>query len=39
MKTDLISRRGAHLKIESENWKRLTDVVGLILMGTPEEVS
>jgi DNA-binding PadR family transcriptional regulator len=29
----------AHLKTETENWKRLTDVVGLILKGTVEAIS
>ena len=29
----------AHLKAETENWKRLTDVVGLILKGTLEGLS
>jgi PadR family transcriptional regulator, regulatory protein PadR len=29
----------AHLKAETENWSRLTDVVGLILKGTLEGLS
>jgi transcriptional regulator len=29
----------AHLKAETENWSRLTDVVGLILKGTLEGIS
>jgi transcriptional regulator len=29
----------ANLKVETENWKRLTDVVGLILKGTLEGLS
>jgi PadR family transcriptional regulator PadR len=29
----------AHLKDETENWNRLTDVVGLILKGTLEGIS
>ena len=29
----------AHLKAETENWSRLTDVVGLILKGTLEGTS
>jgi PadR family transcriptional regulator, regulatory protein PadR len=29
----------AHLKAETENWNRLTDVVGLILKGTLEGIS
>ena len=35
-----IKDRGqAHLKTETENWKRFTDVVGLILKGTLEGIS
>ena len=33
---ELTTRGRAHLKSETENWKRLTDVVGLILKGTAE---
>jgi DNA-binding PadR family transcriptional regulator len=29
----------AHLKAETENWKRLTGMVGLILKGTVEGIS
>jgi PadR family transcriptional regulator, regulatory protein PadR len=36
---ELTARGAAYLKTESENWKRLTDVVGLILKGTVEGVS
>ena len=36
---DLTAKGRAHLKAETENWKRLTDVVGLILKGTVEGVS
>jgi len=36
---ELTTRGHAHLKTETENWKRLTDVVGLILKGTLEGVS
>jgi PadR family transcriptional regulator, regulatory protein PadR len=35
----LTAKGRAHLKTETENWKRLTDVVGLILKGTLEGVS
>jgi len=33
---ELTARGREHLRIESENWTRLTDVVGLILKGTLE---
>jgi PadR family transcriptional regulator PadR len=33
---ELTARGRAHLKSETESWTRLTDVVGLILMGTLE---
>ena len=36
---ELTSRGRAYLKTETENWKRLTDVVGLILKGTLEGLS
>ena len=36
---ELTARGRAHLKDETENWKRLTDVVGLILKGTVEGIS
>src|ERR1700719_67268 len=36
---ELTARGRAHLKAETENWKRLTDVVGLILKGTLEGLS
>src|ERR1700756_40957 len=36
---ELTARGRAHLKTETENWKRLTDVVGLILKGTLEGLS
>ena len=36
---ELTTRGRAHLREETENWKRLTDVVGLILKGTLEGVS
>jgi transcriptional regulator len=36
---ELTARGRAYLKDETENWKRLTDVVGLILKGTLEGVS
>jgi PadR family transcriptional regulator PadR len=29
----------AYLKSETENWERLTDIVGLILKGTLQEIS
>ena len=36
---ELTARGRAHLKTETENWTRLTDVVGLILKGTLEGIS
>lgn len=36
---ELTGRGRAYLKAETENWKRLTDVVGLILKGTVEGIS
>jgi PadR family transcriptional regulator, regulatory protein PadR len=36
---ELTSKGRAHLKTETENWNRLTDVVGLILKGTLKGVS
>jgi transcriptional regulator len=36
---ELTARGRAYLKAETENWKRLTDVVGLILKGTLEGIS
>jgi DNA-binding PadR family transcriptional regulator len=36
---ELTSRGRAYLKDETENWKRLIDVVGLILKGTVEGIS
>src|ERR1700689_3790350 len=36
---ELTARGRAHLKTETENWNRLTDVVGLILKGTLEGLS
>src|ERR1700760_4194171 len=36
---ELTGKGRAQLKTETENWKRLTDVVGLILKGTLEGVS
>ena len=36
---ELTARGRAYLKDETENWKRLTDVVSLILKGTLEGVS
>jgi len=36
---ELTARGRGHLRDETENWKRLTDVVGLILKGTVEGVS
>ena len=36
---ELTARGRAYLRDETENWKRLTDVVGLILKGTVERVS
>jgi transcriptional regulator len=35
----LTTRGRAHLKAETDNWKRLIDVVGLILKGTVEGIS
>lgn len=36
---ELTAKGRAYLKTETENWKRLTDVVGLILKGTLEGIS
>jgi PadR family transcriptional regulator PadR len=36
---ELTARGRVQLKTETENWKRLTDVVGLILKGTLEGIS
>ena len=36
---ELTARGRAFLKDETEKWKRLTDVVGLILKGTLEGIS
>ena len=36
---ELTARGRAQLRTETENWRRLTDVVGLILKGTLEETS
>ena len=36
---ELTARGRAHLKAESENWKRLSDVMGLILKETVEGIS
>jgi PadR family transcriptional regulator, regulatory protein PadR len=36
---ELTVKGRAHLRTETENWKRLTDVVGLILKGTLEGIS
>ena len=36
---ELTVKGRAHLKSETENWKRLTDLVGLILKGTVEGIS
>jgi len=36
---ELTAKGRLHLKTETENWKRLTDVVGLILKGTLEGLS
>lgn len=33
---ELTARGRAHLKTETENWTRLTDIVGLIFKGTVE---
>ena len=36
---ELTAKGRTHLKAETENWSRLTDVVGLILKGTLEGIS
>jgi PadR family transcriptional regulator, regulatory protein PadR len=36
---ELTANGRAYLKAETENWKRLTDVVGLIIKGTLEGLS
>ena len=36
---ELTAKGRTHLKSETENWKRLTDVVGLIIKGTVEGIS
>jgi len=36
---ELTAKGRTHLIAETENWKRLTDVVGLILKGTLEGIS
>lgn len=36
---ELTAKGRAHLREETENWKRLTDLVGLILKGTVEGIS
>lgn len=36
---ELTIKGRAHLKTETDNWKRLTDVVGLVLKGTAEGIS
>jgi len=36
---ELTAKGRAHLRTETENWKRLTDVVGLVLKGTVEGIS
>ena len=36
---ELTAKGRTQLKAETENWKRLTDVVGLILKGTLEGIS
>jgi transcriptional regulator len=36
---ELTAQGRSHLKTETENWSRLTDVVGLILKGTLEGIS
>src|ERR1700676_2421133 len=36
---DLTAKGRAHLKAETENWTRLTYIVGLILKGTLEGIS
>jgi PadR family transcriptional regulator PadR len=35
---ELTSKGRTHLKVETENWTRLTDVVSLILEGTVEGI-
>jgi PadR family transcriptional regulator, regulatory protein PadR len=36
---ELTAKGRAHLKAETENWKRLTDLVALVLTGTVEGIS
>lgn len=36
---ELTAKGRAQLKAETENWERLTDIVGLILKGTVEGIS
>ena len=36
---ELTVKGRAHLEVETENWKRLTDVAGLTLKGTLEGLS
>ena len=36
---ELTAKGRAHLRTETENWRRLTDMVGLILKGALEEIS
>ena len=36
---ELTAKGRAHLRAETGNWKRLTDLVGLVLKGTMEGVS
>ncbi|WP_348263978.1 PadR family transcriptional regulator [Telmatobacter sp. DSM 110680] len=36
---ELTAKGRAHLRTETENWKRLTDLVDLIFRGTVEEIS
>lgn len=36
---ELTAKGRAQLKAETDNWKRLTGVVGLILKGTVEDIS
>ncbi len=36
---ELTARGRAYLKTETENWKRLTELVGLIFKGTAEGIS
>jgi len=36
---ELTAKGQTHLRAETENWNRLTDVVGLILKGTVEGIS